>query len=177
MKEHRIIILFSSLRLLQFLKTIVCAEQIGEMFTFFLSLVYEYWNACVYNLDEQFFLTLISTFLSSLCHRTSEYLPIRKYRTPWPPYLVSFARTVNKHRRKYRGTRFLCHLNTCALEKRISRREDALLTRKKRELFELVDTRTKYLAYSSIYVSFIHFVVSRVKNARRYRNRPSNNSE
>jgi hypothetical protein len=47
-----------------------CRKTNWKIFTFFLSLVSEYWNACVYNLDEQFFFTLFSTFLSSLWDRT-----------------------------------------------------------------------------------------------------------
>ncbi|CAF3439981.1 unnamed protein product [Rotaria socialis] len=82
-----------------------------KLFTFFLSLVNEYWNACVYNFDEQFFFTLFSSFLASLWDRTSEYITIRKYRPPWPAYLISLARNVNKRRRMYRRTRFMCHLN------------------------------------------------------------------
>ncbi|CAM2699256.1 unnamed protein product [Rotaria socialis] len=72
-----------------------------KLFTFFLSLVNEYWNACVYNFDEQFFVTLFSSFLASLWDRTSEYITIRKYRPPWSAYLISLARNVNKRRRKW----------------------------------------------------------------------------
>ncbi|CAF3901329.1 unnamed protein product [Rotaria sp. Silwood1] len=104
-----------------------------NLFKFFLSLVNEYWNACVYNFDEHFFFTLFSSFLSSLWDRTSEYITIRKYRPPWPAYLVSLARSVNKHRRKYRRTRFLCHMNAYLCSKREYDEERANYLQKKRE--------------------------------------------
>jgi hypothetical protein len=65
--------------------------------------------------------------------RTSEYLSIKSYRSPWPTYLISLARTVNKHRRRYRRTRFLCHLNAHLCSKREYQDERACYLQKRRE--------------------------------------------
>lgn len=80
------------------------------IFTFFLSLVHQYWNSLVYNFDAETFFSLFSSFLQALQDRCSTYMNINKFRPPWPPYLVSLARTVNKCRRTYRRTRTAQHL-------------------------------------------------------------------
>jgi len=64
----------------------------------------------VYNLDEQIYFDLFSSFLSSLCDRCSTYEKVDKYRPPWPPHLVLMAKSVNKARRKYRRNRSYTNL-------------------------------------------------------------------
>ena len=81
-----------------------------KFFNFFLSAVYEYWLSLVYNMDEQTFFTLFSSFLSSLWDRCSYYEKIYKYRPPWPPSFVLLAKTVNRARRKYRRNRSFSNL-------------------------------------------------------------------
>jgi hypothetical protein len=73
-----------------------------SIFTFFLSIIFQYWNSLVYNLDTETFFTLFSSFLNALHDRCSTYKTIDKFRPPWPPYLVLLARTANKYRRAYR---------------------------------------------------------------------------
>lgn len=76
-----------------------------KTFTYFLKCVFPYFNAMVYNLEPNAFLELFSSFLSSTWDRTSEYLPIKKYRPPWPPHLVQLARQQNIARRRYRRSK------------------------------------------------------------------------
>ncbi|CAF3563883.1 unnamed protein product, partial [Rotaria socialis] len=73
-----------------------------KLFKFFLLLVHEYWMSLIYNLDEQTFFSLFSSFLSSLRDKCSIYENATKYRAPWPPELVLLARSVNKAKRSYR---------------------------------------------------------------------------
>ena len=74
-------------------------------FTFFLELVREYWLSLVYNMDENSFFGIFSSFLASLFDRCSYTEEASKFRSPWPPALVLLARQTNKARRKYRRTR------------------------------------------------------------------------
>lgn len=80
-----------------------------KILNFILSCLFTYWNQEVYNLDEQIFFSLFSTFLAALCDRTSVYLPVTKYKPPWPRFLIKLAKDVNTKRKRYRRTRFLCH--------------------------------------------------------------------
>lgn len=73
-----------------------------KVFTYFLECIFPYLNSLVYNHDADYFLDLFSSFLSSTWDRTSQYVPIKKYRPPWPPYLIQLARKLNKTRKKYR---------------------------------------------------------------------------
>ena len=82
-----------------------------SLFTFFLSVIHQYWNALVYNLNTESFFVLFSCFLNALQDRCSEYKNVKNFRSPWPPYLVWLARTVNKHKRAYRRVRSDFNLN------------------------------------------------------------------
>ena len=73
-----------------------------NVFSFFLTIVFEYWNSLVYNFDINSFIELFSLFLSALWDRCSVYEKVEKYSPPWPPFLVSLAKEVNKSRRRYR---------------------------------------------------------------------------
>ena len=73
-----------------------------SLFSFFMSTTHRYWNALVYNLDTESFFVLFSSFLGALQDRCSEYKNAKGFRSPWPPYLVWLARTVNKYKRAYR---------------------------------------------------------------------------
>lgn len=81
-----------------------------KLFTFFLTIVFEYWNALVYNFDMNSFFDLFSNFISSLWDRCSMYEDVSRYRIPWPPSLVILAKQVNRCRRKYRRTHKMSHL-------------------------------------------------------------------
>ncbi|CAF4356351.1 unnamed protein product, partial [Rotaria magnacalcarata] len=78
-----------------------------NIYHFFLQNICEYLNVVVYNLDAEDFFYLFALLLSSLSDRVSEFLPVTKYRSPWPPYLVTLAKKQNKLRKKYRKTRVL----------------------------------------------------------------------
>lgn len=73
-----------------------------KMFAYFLSCVFPYFNSLVYNLEPDSFFDIFANFLTTTWDRVSEYLPIKKYRPPWPPFLVQLARNLNSTRRKYR---------------------------------------------------------------------------
>jgi hypothetical protein len=85
--------------------TLLFRETNWPLFTFFLSIIFPYWNSLVYNFDTETFFTLFSSFLNALHDRCSSYKTIDKFRPPWPPYLVLLARTVNKYRRAYQRSR------------------------------------------------------------------------
>jgi len=68
-----------------------------------------------------------------LWDRTSEYLSVRKYRLPWPEYIVLLARTVNKCKRRYRRSRFLCHLSAYLHLKKEYHEERANYLQERRE--------------------------------------------
>ncbi|CAF1186396.1 unnamed protein product [Adineta ricciae] len=76
-----------------------------KIFTYFLTCVYPYFNSLVYNFEPDAFFELFSKFLSSIWDRASEYLPVKKYRPPWPTYLVQLARQQNAARRTYRRSK------------------------------------------------------------------------
>ncbi|CAF4753840.1 unnamed protein product, partial [Rotaria magnacalcarata] len=44
-----------------------------------------------------------------LWDRCSIYESVEKYRPPWPQHLILLAKTVNKHKRKYRKTHYVRH--------------------------------------------------------------------
>ncbi|CAF4194733.1 unnamed protein product [Rotaria magnacalcarata] len=90
-----------------------------NIFTFFLSIIFEYWNTLVYNLDVNSFIELFSLFLSALWDRCSVYASVEKFRPPWPPSLVLLAREVNKCRRRYRRSKIPNHLENVLSVKRI----------------------------------------------------------
>lgn len=73
-----------------------------EVFTFFLKCLFPYFNALVYNLDADPFFKLSSTFLAAVWDRTSDYIPIKLYRPPWPIDLIRTTREYNSARRRYR---------------------------------------------------------------------------
>ncbi|CAM4841450.1 unnamed protein product [Rotaria magnacalcarata] len=81
-----------------------------KIFKFILSTTYEYWLTLVYNMDDQSFFNIFSSFISSLWQRCSSYEKITKYRPPWPPYLVLLAKSVNRARRRYRRNRKILNL-------------------------------------------------------------------
>jgi hypothetical protein len=76
-----------------------------KVFEYFLKCVFPYFNSMVYNFEPDAFFELFSSFLSSTWDRTSEYVPVKKYRPPWPPYLVQLARQQNIARRTYRRSK------------------------------------------------------------------------
>ncbi|CAF1681552.1 unnamed protein product [Rotaria magnacalcarata] len=82
-----------------------------KMFYYFLQSIFSYWNSLVYNMDHDAFFEIFSAFLAALWDRCSEYKYAKAFRTPWPPYLVTIAKNVNKYKRKYRRTRFLNDFN------------------------------------------------------------------
>ncbi len=71
--------------------TLLFRQTNWSLFTFFLSAIFQYWNALVYNLDTESFFTLFSSFLNALQDRCSNYKTIEKFRPPWPPKLVLLA--------------------------------------------------------------------------------------
>ncbi|CAF1151065.1 unnamed protein product [Adineta steineri] len=81
-----------------------------RIYNYFLTMVYEYWLSVVYNIDEQTFFSLFSSFLSALSDRCSVYETVAKYRPPWPPDLVLLAKSVNRARRAYRRMKCLQRL-------------------------------------------------------------------
>jgi hypothetical protein len=104
-----------------------------KLYHFFLQNIFEYLNVVVYNLDAEEFFYLFSLLLSSLSDRVSEYLPVAKYRPPWPPYLVALARKQNKQRTKYRKSRVLKDLEEYLFWKNIYTTEKCLYQQKQRE--------------------------------------------
>ncbi|CAF3344273.1 unnamed protein product [Rotaria socialis] len=90
-----------------------------NVFTFFLLIVFEYWNTLVYNFDVNSFIEIFSLFLSALWDRCSVYERVEKFRPPWPPSLVLLAREVNKCRRRYRRYKLASHLEKFLSVKRI----------------------------------------------------------
>ncbi|CAF1278068.1 unnamed protein product [Rotaria magnacalcarata] len=104
-----------------------------KTFTFFLTVVYQYWNSLVYNLDTETFFTLFSSFLNALHDRCSTYKQIDEYRPPWPPNLVLLARTVNKYKRAYRRSRTIFNLNRFKIWKEIFNNERATYIRSRWE--------------------------------------------
>ncbi|CAM4779410.1 unnamed protein product, partial [Rotaria magnacalcarata] len=63
-----------------------------KMFNYFLQLIHEYWMSVAYNLDEQTFFSLFSSFISSLWDKCSTYESSLRFRVPWPPELVFLAK-------------------------------------------------------------------------------------
>jgi hypothetical protein len=78
-----------------------------NIFTFFLSVLAEYWKSLANNMEPDEFVELWSLFLSSLWDRCSVYKRANEYRSPWPASLVHLAKEVNKSRRRYRRTKDL----------------------------------------------------------------------
>lgn len=76
-----------------------------KLFNFFLYNIHEYWMSLVYNLDEQVFFSLFSSFLSALWDKCSTYTNAIKYRKPWPHELILLAKSVNRARRSYRRSK------------------------------------------------------------------------
>jgi len=104
-----------------------------NIFSFFLTVVFEYWNTLVYNLDVNSFIELFSLFLSALWDRCSFYDKVDKFRPPWPPHLVLLAREVNKCRRRYRRTRLSIHLERFLNIKRVFVEERFKVVQQKRD--------------------------------------------
>jgi hypothetical protein len=102
-----------------------------KIFSFFLSCVFPYFNSLVYNLEPDTFFLLFSSFLSSAWDRVSEYLPINKYRPPWPPYLVQMARRQNIARRKYRRSKTKVNLENYLFLKNVYLNEKASFVNEK----------------------------------------------
>ena len=96
-----------------------------KMFNFFLRCVYEYWNTVVYNIHFDSFFVLFSNFSSALSDRCSIFIHNKKFRPPWPPFLVSLARKANKHKRKYRKTFYLYHYDEYRFWNNVYRTEKA----------------------------------------------------
>ncbi|CAM4834808.1 unnamed protein product, partial [Rotaria magnacalcarata] len=65
--------------------------------------------------------------------RVSEFLPVTKYRSLWPPYLVTLAKKQNKLRKKYRKTRVLKDLEEYIHWKRVYADERCLYQQKQTE--------------------------------------------
>ena len=92
--------------------------------TYFLKCVFPYFNSLVYDLNDNCFFEIFSSFLSSAWDKVSEYIPIKNYRPPWPPYLVKLARNRNIARRRHRRSKtrenlvnYLISKDTFVLEK------------------------------------------------------------
>ena len=81
-----------------------------NVFTFFLSAIFDYWNTMAYNFDHDPFIELFSLFLSALWDRCSVHKKAEKYRPPWPSTLVTMAHEVNGSRRRYRRSRSITQL-------------------------------------------------------------------
>ncbi|CAF4750800.1 unnamed protein product [Rotaria socialis] len=112
---------------------IVFRKTNWKVFAFFLKCVFPYFNSIVYNLDADSFFDLFSAFLSSTWDRVSEYLPVKKYRPPWPPYLVQLARNLNKTRQKYRRYKNQKNLEEYLQSKNIYFNEKSLFIQNKME--------------------------------------------
>ncbi|CAF3974122.1 unnamed protein product [Rotaria magnacalcarata] len=104
-----------------------------NIYHFFLQNICEYLNVVVYNLDAEDFFYLFALLLSSLSDRVSEFLPVTKYRSLWPPYLVTLAKKQNKLRKKYRKTRVLKDLEEYIHWKRVYADERCLYQQKQTE--------------------------------------------
>jgi hypothetical protein len=104
-----------------------------NLYHFFLQNIYEYLNVVVYNLDAEDFFYLFSLILSSLSDRVGEFIPVEKYRPPWPPYLVALAKKQNKLRTKFRKTRVLKDLEEYLFWKNVYTNERCLYQQKQRE--------------------------------------------
>ncbi|CAF3291452.1 unnamed protein product [Rotaria socialis] len=104
-----------------------------NIFKFFLSCVYEYWLARVYNYDEQFFFTHFSLFLQNLWDRCSCCKPVKQYRPSWPSYLVMLAKEMNRSRRRYRRNKTIFNLNNFIELKKIFNAERSELMKHKYE--------------------------------------------
>ena len=77
-----------------------------KLFTFFLEVIYCYWNTLVYETNYNTFFDIFSQFLAALSDRCTDFEQIKNFRPPWPPYLVELVRTTNKFKRKFRKSRF-----------------------------------------------------------------------
>ena len=104
-----------------------------KLFTFFLSVISQYWNSLVYDFDTESFFSLFSSFLQALQDRYSTYRRVDKFRPPWPPSLVSLARTVNKHRRTYRRSHSCVHLERFLIWKELFLGERSAHIQQRRE--------------------------------------------
>ena len=118
-----------------------CAEEEAQfkatnwnMFTYFLSVVVEYWKAVVQNMDPDSFVELLSLFLTALWDRCSVYKRINEHRPPWPESLVLLAKETNRARRKYRRTKELHHLQSFLSLKGFFTSEKNTLIQTKREM-------------------------------------------
>lgn len=104
-----------------------------KLFSFFLTIIFEYWNSLVYNLDINTFFDLFSLFISSLWDRCSTYEAVSQFKTPWPPPLVMLAKEVNRCRRKYRRTRSMSQLEKFLNMKKLFIHERCRYLQEKRE--------------------------------------------
>ena len=104
-----------------------------RVFSFFMNLVYDYWLSLVYNFDEQFFFSYLSSFLTSLWDRCSTYKSVQGNRPPWPPQLVAHARNVNRRRRIYRRNKTRTHLVQFLEAKHIFNEERSRILKEKFE--------------------------------------------
>ena len=104
-----------------------------KIFSFFLACVFPYFNALAYNMDPDPFLELFADFLSSTWDRASVYLPVKKYRPPWPAHLVQLARQQNNSRKRYRRNRNEERLEEYLSWKREYENEKSLFLQKRTE--------------------------------------------
>ncbi|CAF4233481.1 unnamed protein product, partial [Rotaria magnacalcarata] len=121
-----------------------------KILQFFLQCVFQYFNSLVYNHDPDFFFDLFSSFLASLWDRVSEYVPINKYRPPWPQYLVKLARHHNILRKKYRRSRKQEHLENYLYIKNIYLNEKSLFMQQK------IEERTSYISQGNNIWKYVH---------------------
>ncbi|CAF3412718.1 unnamed protein product [Rotaria socialis] len=67
-------------------------------FSFFLYMIYPYWNSLVYNYDYNTFFNIFTEFLAAVRDRCSEYVTIKKFRPPWPPFFRDYYNFVEARR-------------------------------------------------------------------------------
>ncbi|CAF3241985.1 unnamed protein product [Rotaria socialis] len=103
-----------------------------SIFSFLLKCLFKYFNCLVYNIDHDAFFELFSNFLSGLWDRCSIYESVEKYRPPWPQHLILLAKTVNKHKRKYRKTHYVRHYEEWAYWYDVYQKEKINYEEKKR---------------------------------------------
>ncbi|CAF4604610.1 unnamed protein product [Rotaria socialis] len=121
-----------------------------KVFAFFLKSIFPYFNSLVYNFDTNTFLDLFASFLSSTWDRVSIYIPVKKYRPPWPLYLVQLARNLNKARRKYRRSKKQRNLEEYLYWKNLYFNEKSLF------LQEKIEKRNSFISQGNNIWKYVH---------------------
>ncbi|CAF3280248.1 unnamed protein product [Rotaria sp. Silwood2] len=121
-----------------------------KIFSFFLNCVFPYFNSLVYNLEPDAFFELFSSFLSSTWDRVSEYVPVKKYRPPWPPYLVQLARRQNIARKTYRRSKKQENLENYLFFKNMYLKEKSIFLQKK------IEDKISYISTGNNIWKYVH---------------------